>query len=182
MTDSARYLQFWRFVRSEPKPDNGTAFMDPRNTADQLCDDDPFVQHEPVIAVLHRGRPSLIDGYLRSILFYRHGRTDQRLSAWVPERKSSPMVHRAGDTPRRRPYRRRRGISGRRPVIRRIPVSSDVHRRAGSIRVDGLADAADPRSPARSGALRRVPRLCQAPPTRRPPPGRGCGRAWPSVC
>ena len=98
MTDSARCVPFWRFVRSAPKPDQGTAFLDPRNTANQLDDNNPFVQHEPVIAVLHRGRPLLIDGYLRSILFYRHGRADQRLSAWVPDRGPDRMVHRAGNT------------------------------------------------------------------------------------
>ncbi len=91
-------MPFWKFVRSAPKPDQGTAFLDPRNTANQLGDNDAFVQHEPVIAVLHRGRPLLIDGYLRSILFYRLGRADQRLSAWVPDRKSSRMAQRAGHT------------------------------------------------------------------------------------
>jgi hypothetical protein len=57
---------------------------DPRVVAWSIDPTQPFEQVEPVIIIRVQGRPLLLDGYLRSLLWFRRNEPAKPLLAWLP--------------------------------------------------------------------------------------------------
>jgi hypothetical protein len=57
---------------------------DPRVVAWSIDPSQPFEQIEPVIVIRVQGRPLLLDGYLRSLLWFRRNDPAKPLLAWLP--------------------------------------------------------------------------------------------------
>jgi hypothetical protein len=57
---------------------------DPRVVAWSIDSTEPFEQIEPVIVVIVRGQPLLLDGYLRSLLWLRRNDPAKPLLVWLP--------------------------------------------------------------------------------------------------
>jgi hypothetical protein len=57
---------------------------DPRVVAWSVDPTQPFVQTEPIIVVRIQGQLMIIDGYLRSLLWFRKHDAKQPLLAWLP--------------------------------------------------------------------------------------------------
>jgi hypothetical protein len=76
---AVRYFQF--VARPPEKGDE----YDPRSKSHQIPFDDKFKIEEPLISILVDGSPTLIEGYLRSILWLRN--PEALLRIWVPKLK-----------------------------------------------------------------------------------------------
>jgi hypothetical protein len=65
------------------RPDGAIDDVDPRHVSQTMPFDPKFAPSSPLIAIAIDGKPMLIEGYLRSILWLRNPVTP--LPVWVPE-------------------------------------------------------------------------------------------------
>jgi hypothetical protein len=80
-----RLLPYADFIKNPPHMVGGQPeWSDPRVSADSWPQGKPYSQDEPAIAILHSGDKILVDGYGRSVIFVKHGKSDDKFLVWVP--------------------------------------------------------------------------------------------------